>query len=36
LAITPYAKPIERPHYARAAIRDPDGNPVELRQWYRA
>jgi catechol 2,3-dioxygenase-like lactoylglutathione lyase family enzyme len=27
--------PIKRPHYARAEIRDPDGNPIELRQWYR-
>ena len=27
--------PVKRPHYARAEIRDPDGNPIELRQWYR-
>jgi glyoxylase I family protein len=27
--------PIERPTYARAEIRDPDGNPIELRQWFR-
>ena len=27
--------PIKRPDYARAEIRDPDGNPIELRQWYR-
>jgi len=27
--------PMKRPDYARAEIRDPDGNPVELRQWYR-
>ncbi len=26
--------PIRRPEYARAEIRDPDGNPIELRQWY--
>jgi len=25
--------PIKRPTYARAEIRDPDGNPIELRQW---
>ena len=25
--------PIKRPDYARAEIRDPDGNPIELRQW---
>jgi len=28
--------PIKRPEYARAEVRDPDGNPIELRQWYRA
>jgi glyoxylase I family protein len=28
--------PVKRPDYARAEIRDPDGNPIELRQWYRA
>lgn len=27
--------PLARPDYARAEIRDPDGNPIELRQWYR-
>ena len=27
--------PIKRPNYARAEIRDPDGNPIELRQWLR-
>ena len=27
--------PMTRPDYARAEIRDPDGNPIELRQWYR-
>jgi catechol 2,3-dioxygenase-like lactoylglutathione lyase family enzyme len=27
--------PIKRPTYARAEIRDPDGNPIELRQWTR-
>ena len=27
--------PIKRPAYARAEIRDPDGNPIELRQWIR-
>lgn len=26
--------PVKRPTYARAEIRDPDGNPIELRQWY--
>ena len=28
--------PVKRPDYARAEIRDPDGNPIELRQWYRS
>ncbi len=28
--------PMKRPAYARAEIRDPDGNPIELRQWIRA
>lgn len=28
--------PMKRPDYARAEIRDPDGNPIELREWYRA
>jgi glyoxylase I family protein len=27
--------PMKRRDYARAEIRDPDGNPIELRQWYR-
>jgi glyoxylase I family protein len=27
--------PMKRPDYARAEIRDPDDNPIELRQWYR-
>jgi glyoxylase I family protein len=27
--------PVKRPDYARAEIRDPDGNPIELRQWHR-
>jgi glyoxylase I family protein len=27
--------PVKRSDYARAEIRDPDGNPIELRQWYR-
>lgn len=27
--------PLTRPDYARAEIRDPDGNPIELRHWYR-
>ena len=27
--------PFVRPDYARAEIRDPDGNPIELRQWFR-
>ena len=26
--------PLVRSDYARAEIRDPDGNPIELRQWY--
>jgi glyoxylase I family protein len=25
--------PVKRPSYARAEIRDPDGNGIELRQW---
>ena len=28
--------PMKRPDYARAEIRDPDGNAIELRQWIRA
>jgi catechol 2,3-dioxygenase-like lactoylglutathione lyase family enzyme len=27
--------PKTRPTYARAEIRDPDGNHIELRQWFR-
>ena len=27
--------PVKRPDYARAEVRDPDGNPIELRQWTR-
>ncbi len=27
--------PVKRPDYARAEIRDPDGNAIELRQWHR-
>jgi|SRR5690349_25011576 glyoxylase I family protein len=27
--------PMKRPAYARAEIRDPDGNSIELRQWIR-
>lgn len=26
--------PVKQQEYARAEIRDPDGNPIELRQWY--
>jgi len=33
--IEPAWGPMKRPEYARAEIRDPDGNPIELRQWYR-
>ncbi len=32
--IAPAWGPMKRPDYARAEIRDPDGNPIELRQWY--
>lgn len=28
--------PLARPAYARAEIRDPDGNSIELRQWIRS
>lgn len=31
--IEPTWGPITRPAYARAEIRDPDGNHIELRQW---
>jgi glyoxylase I family protein len=27
--------PRVRDRYARAEIRDPDGNPIELREWFR-
>ena len=33
--IEPVWGPITRPDYARAEIRDPDGNHVELRHWMR-
>jgi len=31
--IEPSWGPVKRPSYARAEIRDPDGNGIELRQW---
>jgi glyoxylase I family protein len=31
--IEPVWGPITRPAYARAEIRDPDGNHIELRHW---
>ena len=31
--IAPSWGPVRRPTYARAEIRDPDGNAIELRQW---
>jgi glyoxylase I family protein len=31
--VAPAWGPMYRPDYARAEIRDPDGNPIELRQW---
>ena len=34
--IEPTWGPKKRPDYARAEIRDPDGNSIELRQWIRA
>jgi glyoxylase I family protein len=34
--IEPSWGPITRPAYARAEIRDPDGNPIELRHWIRS
>jgi glyoxylase I family protein len=34
--VEPAWGPLKRPDYARAEIRDPDGNPIELRQWYRS
>ena len=33
--VAPAWGPMKRPDYARAEIRDPDGNPIELRQWSR-
>ena len=33
--VEPAWGPMKRTDYARAEIRDPDGNPIELRQWYR-
>ena len=33
--IAPSWGPKKRPTYARAEIRDPDGNSIELRQWLR-
>ena len=33
--IEPAWGPVKRPTYARAEIRDPDGNHIELRQWIR-
>ena len=31
--IAPSWGPVTREKYARAEIRDPDGNAIELRQW---
>jgi len=33
--VEPTWGPVKRPTYARAEIRDPDGNAIELRQWMR-
>ena len=33
--VEPVWGPLKRPDYARAEIREPDGNPIELRQWSR-
>jgi glyoxylase I family protein len=33
--IEPVWGPLARPAYARAEIRDPDGNHIELRHWVR-
>lgn len=33
--VEPTWGPVKRPTYARAEIRDPDGNAIELRQWVR-
>lgn len=32
--IVPAWGPVTRDKYARAEIRDPDGNQIELRQWF--
>ena len=32
--IEPAWGPLKRSDYARAEIRDPDDNPIELREWY--
>ena len=34
--VEPAWGPVKRPDYSRAEIRDPDGNPIELRQWIRS
>ena len=34
--VEPSWGPVRRPTYARAEIRDPDGNSIELRQWLAA
>ena len=34
--VEPSWGPVKRPSYARAEIRDPDGNGIELRQWLRS
>jgi len=33
--VRPSWGPVTRPDYARAEIRDPDGNPIELRHWIK-
>ena len=33
--VQPAWGPVTRPGYARAEIRDPDGNPIELRHWIK-
>jgi glyoxylase I family protein len=33
--VQPAWGPVTRPDYARAEIRDPDGNPIELRHWIK-
>ena len=32
--VEPSWGPVKRPSYSRAEIRDPDGNSIELRQWF--